>query len=326
MGWTWTWGEALYHYFGPLATFLFAVTVARIVWVNRRGVTDAALLLGLVLAVSQFLWYGGAGRLWHVPGYLLLSFALMATFTFETVLIACRRVAEAARQLPQFPVHLQRVVLPVLVVVVATVLVSDRWYVPVSWAVDQHAASRSTVRAANEWAIDNRVRPGAVIVHDDLAYFDRARFANATLFGGVLTWPAVDNRDPDYVVLSESLFGAEWMQNLIAKQRLARNNPDPFNVRLYQDLLATKAPGPTRVPGVRLDGVVRPAEQAVSQQASRVAGLAAACDGARLCNLGIVDLGKELSRVADLERRLGALAQGGDEPLVGPELRIYRFH
>jgi hypothetical protein len=112
------------------------------------------------------------------------------------------------------------------------------------------------------------------------------------------------------------------MQNLIAKQRLARRDPEPFNVHLYQDLLPTRTPGPTKIPGISLAGVVRPAEGTISEQRSFVAGLADVCDGT--CDLGIVDVGAELGRVADLERRLRALGHPGDEPLIGPELRIYR--
>lgn len=315
-----TWAQALYDYVGPVGAALVAIAVGRALWVNWGKVRDPALLLAVVLSVSQFLWYGGAGKLWHVPGYLLLSIALMAVLAFETLLVAARGLLSRAAGLTRRAATVQRVGWIATVVVVATVLATGRWYVPASWAVEQYTATQSSVRAANDWAIDHGVPSGEVIVFDDLAYFDRQRFPNAKLQGGVLTWRAVDDLDPGYIVLSSSLFGADWMQNLIATQRLARRNPNPFNVSLYQDLLATKTLGPTKVPGIELEGIVRPV---AARSSSRIGGWASACSGAALCDLGLVDLGHELSLAAAIERRVRALGSSGDEPLVGPELRIF---
>jgi hypothetical protein len=319
-----TWAEALYDYLGPVAAALVALTALRAAAGILRRRTDAALVLALVLAVSQFLWYGGAGRLWHVPGYLLLSFGLLAVLSFETVFRALRRgvplVARAARS----PAA-GRAAWALAVAVVAVTVASDRWYVPASWAVEQHTLSRSTIRAANEWAVEHGVRGDAVIVYDDLAYFDRSRFPRARMNGGVLTWRTADELDPSYIVLSASLYGADWMQNLIRTQRLPRRDPDPFNVSLYQDLLATSTPGPTRAPGVELAAVIRSGgPRLFAAQPSRVEPLADGCERVPVCDLGVVDLGEELGRAADLERRVRALAGPADQPLVGPELRVFR--
>ena len=109
----------------------------------------------------------------------------------------------------------------------------------------------------------------------------------------------MEKRRPDYIVLSSSLFGAGWMQNLIASQRLEREDPDPFNVRVYQDLLPTNSPGPTHVLGIALAGVVRPT------------GPSSTCSGVLDCADAVV-------------RRLRSLASEHERPLVGPEIQIYR--
>lgn len=319
-----TWAETLYEYVGPIAAVLVAMTVARALWTSRRGVSDPALLLGVVLSLSQFLWYGASGKLWHVVGYLILSFGLMAVFAFETLLLGVRKLLALARRLPRRVELVQRLAWVATVVVVAVLLASGRWYVPASWAVEQYALSQSTVRAANDWAIRTHVDRDAVIVFDDLAYFDPERFPNAKLHGGVLTWPVVESRDPDYIVLSGSLFGASWMQNLIARQRFERRNPDPFNVRLYQDLLAAKSPGPTKVPGIELERIIRPAPAgSAAQETPLFADLSNACARRAICDLGVVDLRLELALAAALEQRLRVLTRDGGEPLSGPELRIF---
>jgi hypothetical protein len=189
----------------------------------------------------------------------------------------------------------------------------------VSWAVDQYTIKHSTVRQANAWALAEHVNPKSRIVFDDLAYFDRRQFPNAHLFGGVLTWPAVERLRPDYIVLSSSLFDADWMQKLIGKQRLARFDPDPYNVHLYQDLLTAKKPGPTKVHGIALVKILQPDPPI---EPSRLLDLASECNA--LCDLKIVNLRTELDLAGSVEQRVRALSDTGDTALSGPELRIYR--
>jgi hypothetical protein len=313
-----TWGKALYEYIGPIGASLVVLTIGRVVWANWRKASDTTLTLGVVLCLSQFLWYGAAGKLWQVVGYLLLSFGLMAVFAFETLFLAARKLLAAASRLrPSAPI--ERVGLSLIVAVVAAAFVAERWYTPVSWAIGQHESSRSTVRAANDWAVEHKIRSSSVIVFDDLAYFDRQRFPNARLHGGVLKWSDVEQAKPDYIVLSSSLFGAAWMKNLIATQRLGRQNTTPFNVRLYQDLLATRSPGPTRVPGIELEAIVR---SATAPRRARLTELADACRSASLCDLAGID--KQLIEAAGVEEQLRALAGSENQLLVGPELRIFR--
>jgi hypothetical protein len=314
----WTWSDAIYRYVGFVGAALVALAVGRCILLLVRRRLDAPLMLATVLALSQFLWYGSAGKLWLVPGYLLLSFGLMAVFAFETLFEAVRA---ALRTLGPARLHVQRAGFGVTIAVVALLLVAWRWFTPADWAVGQYTASHSTVRAANNWAITHHVDPNAVIVFDDLAYFDRNRFPRAHLNGGVLTWKIARTWKPNYIVLSSSLYRADWMQNLIAKQHLGRSNPDPFNVRLYQDLLARSRPGPTGIAGIDLEAVVRPSEpRAISWLAKAGRG----CQGSALCDLGPVDLGTDVVEAQSVASRVRALASADGRWLVGPELRIFR--
>jgi len=308
-----SWAKALYEYVGPVATVLVAAVVVRALWGLRKRIPDTTLNLALVLAASQFLWYGAAGRLWQVVGYLLLSMGLIAVFAFETLILGARKLFSLRSGTW---LHRHGVALTVALAAVALVLV--RWYTPASWEADQYASSRSTVRDANAWAIAQHLSPKTRVVYDDLAYFDHSRFPNARLQGGVLTWPAVDRERPDYIVLSSSLFGAAWMQNLIAEQRLARGDPDPFNVHLYQDLLPTQTPGPTAARGVDLETVIR---STAREPDSRLHSWANSCSGSSLCDASGLD--GQLGHVADIEQRIADLA-GDRSPIVGPELRIFR--
>jgi hypothetical protein len=320
-----TWTETLYDYLGPVATTLLALTVVRTIWVNRRGIADPDPVLALTLGAALFLWYGTSVEVWHIIGYLVVGYALLSVFAFETLFAGVRRGVELARRLPRHGVGVQRVAWVAIVAAAAVVLAGERWLVPASWAVTQYSLSHDTVRTANEWALAHDVPGDATIVNDDLAYFDPERFPNARLHGGVLTWNAIEILKPQYVVLSQSLWGAAWMQELIETQKETRKDPDAFNVRLYQDLLPTTRPGPTRVPGFELAGVIRATgAETIARQQSRIEGAGNACDGPLVCNLGVIDLKPHLYAAAGLERRIRALALDGREPLTGPEIRIYR--
>jgi hypothetical protein len=71
-----------------------------------------------------------------------------------------------------------------------------------------------------------------------------------------MTWGSVFAQDPQYLVLSSSLYAAPWVANLRRTQHLARLDPEPFSGRLYQDLLANDEPGPTKVQGVELMKII----------------------------------------------------------------------
>jgi hypothetical protein len=82
-----TWFTELRTSLGPTAFILLLLALAR-AFINGVRRTDPMLVLGTVLAVSQFLWFASTGKLWHVLGYLILAIGIMAVFAFETVMKA----------------------------------------------------------------------------------------------------------------------------------------------------------------------------------------------------------------------------------------------
>lgn len=107
----------------------------------------------------------------------------------------------------------------------------------------------STYFALNKWAA-SALPPKAKILFDDLAYFDPKIFPNAKMNGGVLTWSHIFRSEPEFVVISSSLYDAAWYQELRRTQHLAELDSNPVSVRLYQDLLASDNLGATKVQGV----------------------------------------------------------------------------
>ncbi len=151
-----TWTEDIYHYIGLLAAALVVLTVGRAVWSVFRRTSDHLLTLGVVLAMSQLVWYGIAGRLWHVVGYLILSFGVIALFAFETVLIGVRKLVSRAPRLRE-SARAQRVAWGSAVVVLCGAVALERWYTPVDYALELYASGRSSIRATNDWAIEQHV-------------------------------------------------------------------------------------------------------------------------------------------------------------------------
>ena len=212
-----------------------------------------------MLSLSQLLWYGGFGRLWIILGYMLVAFGLMAVLAFDTAIVVLQRLAQRGSWLPA-----NNLVGPKLatatVVSIAVLLGAPRVLQSATTTLSSASFSNSTSAALNDWAMRNGVPRDARILYDDLAYFDPSLFPNAVMFGSPLNWNAVDERAPDYIVLSSSIYTAPYYRPLLEHQKLGRDDvEDGFNtatnsVRLYQDLLPYERFGPTRIGGHRLRG------------------------------------------------------------------------
>src|SRR5262249_827636 len=238
---------------------LLLATFVRAVAVNFRGVRDPLLVFATALAASQLLWFGLTSKVWIVVGYLILSIGLLSMLSFETLFVgflAVVRIAKFPRRLSETKVAKFVRALAILLIIVECI--NNRWYTTARTVADINLGQHSTVRAANAWAIAEDIPAKSRIVFDDLAYFDRARFPNAKMHGGILTWPVVELVEPDYIVLSSTLFNAEWAQHLRQTQKANRFDLDPYSMRLYQDLLGSDQPGPTQVPGIILVHIIRP--------------------------------------------------------------------
>ena len=248
----WSWITTLYEYIGPAASILVMATIARVaVGGFIANSSQRAFTLALVVSLSQLLWFGVAGKLWHVPGYLLVAFALMGVLCFDTAIVFCQRVLQIAfYYLPsgrKIAAGLgTATILAAAIPLGAPLLIN----ITMRGNLDLMLYRQSTYLAMNDWATQGGVPHNAKILYDDLGYFDPNLYPNARTNGSVLTWSRVEQEDPEYIVLSSSIFEAPHYKSLIATQRLEPTDPYIFSVRLYQDLLPYQQPGPTKIPGI----------------------------------------------------------------------------
>lgn len=240
----WDWMTAIYAYIGPLGSVLALAGLMRAFLGGISTSRRRAHWLAAILSLSQVAYYGLLGKLWFVLGYLLVALALTAILALDCVIawlqcILSSLFARASRQIAAACVVLASLYLGTI-----SALAS------VNNVLALQLSRKSTVIALNDWATQGGMPPGARIVFDDVAYLDPKIFKNARMYGGVLTWSGVDTLDPEYIILSSSLYGSPHYAKLIETQRLAADDPNPYSMRLYQALLPTSVPGPTAAEGI----------------------------------------------------------------------------
>jgi hypothetical protein len=193
---------------------------------------------------------------------------------------------------------------------IAVLFADLRWYSLGYFVTRIYLTKKDTVIALNQWAMDGGIEEKSRVLYDDLAYFDPRVFPNVRMNGGVLTWPIVGVWSPNYLILSSSLYEAEWYQKLIKIDHRSRTDSHPFSMRLYQDLLPAEAPGRTSVPGVRLVKVIEPKIRLENPWAKT----------------GILrDVMRTARRIDDLVRAVREYRKSDSTGLVGPTLRIYEL-
>ncbi|MCC8967962.1 glycosyltransferase family 39 protein [Bradyrhizobium sp. Pear76] len=297
----WDWMKAIYDYVGPLGS---ALAVAGLLHGLSGGFSTTrkrALFLAAILSLSQIAYYALLGKLWVVVGYLLVALPLMAMLSFDFVVTWLRFILAKPFGRLARPITLTFVFLATLY------LGTDHVFA----LVNQTLALRhrdNTLLALNDWAAKGGIPPDARIVFDDLGYFDPKIFKNAKMYGGVLTWSGVNALDPEYIVLSSSLYGSPHYAKLIETQHLAADDPNPFSMLMYQALIPTPAPGPTAAEGITFVKEIAP-------ESSR----AKASSPAHLTPWRSLE-----ARVRSSLALLEGIWQPIDKPRVGPTLKIYK--
>ena len=302
------WFNAVRSNVGNVACAVAGLAVIYALWTARDPRRDPAPLLAVVIALSQLLWFGSASKVWTVVGYLLVGIGLVALFALEAIAILARRLLPATL-IPGW-------VRTITVVLLGAWILIPRGIEQTNTALELHRWRHSTVMALNRWASEGHIPPKSAVVFDDLAYFDPKLFAKTRMHGGVLTWHVIPHYTPDYLVLSGSLYDAAWYQTLRSTQSLEREDPYPFNVRLYQDLLTRNDPGPVMA-GIDLVKVMR------AQQPAFSSGGAVSSALHSLVSLPpLQPLASGLLRFFYLSEMLW---NPPAHPTIGPELRIFRF-
>jgi hypothetical protein len=259
-----TWYRVIVQTLGwPLVLALLAGVAWFLVQSIRLRRFDRPLTLALVLSAGNVLWYTGVGRFWVVLYYLLAALGLLSVFAGGLIAALGTRLKALGR-----PGAYAQGVLMAAVLVSLSLVAGRPEKAAVAWAAGVNPGSTPQVKLAT-WA-DHHVPGRASILFDDEAYFDPARFPTQATNAGVLRYVDVMAKRPDYFVLTDYPPDANWIMVKRKTQRFGRWNPDPYSVRLYQDLIdgnrSRYTPGPTPVPHIQLVKVAGlPREDKVGQ-------------------------------------------------------------
>jgi len=236
-----------------LGLFLSALACASLLWVFAnmlRGKASKALVLMALLAVSQILYFTLLSKVWVVVYYLILGFSLLA-------ILYAAMIKDAFDWLFRSAV-LQRAALLAVVVPVFAVLLVQRGATSVELVGKEYLRENSTVAQLNSWAESYGLSPDAKVVWDDIAYLDPDTYPNGKMHGGLMRWFDLRFYDPDYVVLSSSIYESSWWARQIQEQTFARDSQEQLSVRLYQDFLGTNTGGVPAYQWIEEVGVVAP--------------------------------------------------------------------
>lgn len=327
-----SWAQTMLDYVGPIGTCLVGLVVIRGL-LSAFGRLDRTLVLAIILAASQFFWFALTGKLWHVVGYLLVAFGIMALFSFETVMVLWRYLLDnATRYLPAAlagpKVARSRLATLVPMVGILGGLLHAGALQPIDYALQLHLGRRDNVYALNRWANGGGIPSGSRVLFDDLAYLDPDKVPHVRMRGGILTWPFVDDFEPQYLILSGSLYASPNLTALLNGPKLERTDTNSYSMRLYQDLLATTKPGSTEVPGVELVNILATAKQSDDLQAIIEEATAGSTARQRIA-AGIARTALAVKPYAGYwSQTIGRAAQAispRSEAVVGPELRVFRF-
>jgi hypothetical protein len=274
------WLAALWEYLGiPLSLLtLHGFAGTAVCW--ARGDQAKPFVLSALLALSCVAWYSTMIRLWVCVPYLLTALAL---FYVLGAVFAARGIA--CLQAQGRPGYLAGA----LVIVIATgSILSTRGIDLATAVVYAHQLDQTTGVLVGRWAEEN-LPHDSKILFDDAAYFDPTVFPNAVLHNGLMTYGALEAKQPDYFLLSGSIYEAPHYVELRKTQAFTRGKEGNFSVLLYQDLLDRDGS-----PEVRLIHVIRPKKPMPSNW---------------------------LEQVVALTRQ----ALGVDTVIQGPEIRVYQY-
>jgi hypothetical protein len=240
----WNWITAIYDHIGPLGSALAVAGLVRALLGGLSTPGQHARFLAAILSLSLIAYYALLGKLWIVLGYLLLALALTAVLALDCAIVWLQFI------LSNVFAHASRRIAVASVTLASLYLGTSAGLASVNAALALHLSRKSTLIALNDWATKGGLPPNARIVFDDLAYLNPKIFKNARMYGGVLTWSGVTALDPEYIILSSSLYGSPHYAKLIKTQHLAADDPNPYSMLMYQALVPTSAFGPTAAEGI----------------------------------------------------------------------------
>lgn len=230
------WLSAFYQHFGATLSIVLAGGFFWGIFRAATGKLTKPQSLALCLAASQFLWFATTSNVWVILGYCMLAYSILAIFAVDALVHFVRFLSTS-----NFP-RPARLATTGAIAIVLTWHMTDRVFASTSYILGQHLRTNSTVVELDRWARKAGIPREARIIWDDIAYLDPEKFPNATMHGGLLTWNAIRYIEPDYVILSSSIYHSAWYAKLISEQNRTREDNYVYNVRLYQDFLGRRGP------------------------------------------------------------------------------------
>ena len=235
------WLQDLSGHFGPFILLASWAGIALVCFQALLRKLQWPMLLALVLGASQLGWYAFFGALWVELGYMLCTFAIIGLFFGKFLQDICHLVARISL--------VGRPIAACVGALVMLAVIGERWWETAAAALEYRLTESKSVVQIGRWA-EAHIDPQARILWDDTAYFDPAKFPNGRMFGDLLKYNDLYERQPDYIVLSASMYDARHYAELLKTQHFTMQNEGPYSVRLYQDLLNTEKPGTMASPGI----------------------------------------------------------------------------
>ena len=194
-----SWVYALWNHCGAL--LMSAALGSIIVIIGTIVVTKKIpwpLILVFVLGLSQLLWFAILNKLWVVVAYLFTTVGMIALLSGASVGTVCGVVARSG--------SIGRIVAGIIAGLAILLSGSGRWFNIAQSAVNYRAMDFNSFIQIGRWAANGNLPSNSRILWDDIAYFDRERFPNGHMLGGLLTYNNLHERQPEYIVLSASMY------------------------------------------------------------------------------------------------------------------------
>ncbi len=302
-----------------LGLVLTVLACASLLWVLvrvLRGAGARAFLLIAVLAVSQILYFTLLSKVWVVVYYLMLGLSLLAILYAAMIKDLFDRLFQN--------VNVRRVALLVLVAPVFALLLAQRSASGVGLVAKEYLRDNSTVTQLSTWADGHGLNAEDKVVWDDIAYLDPYTYPNGQMHGGLMRWFDLRFYDPDYVVLSSSIYDSAWWSKQIQEQSLERDSTEPLSVRLYQDFLGASTDGVPAYKWVEDVGTIAPTAPPPAYNASE------SSIHRVLAKVPIVgpSLASEYAVFRSAVQQISRMAlniSGDRRDITGPTLRIFRI-
>ena len=231
-----TWLTDTYQYLGKTVSWIVILTLVSSLFqlfkmkFTKKG--EIAFLFIIILIFSNFLWHGMISSYWAPIQYLIPSMALIGTLFG----IQMSNILEKFKQYHSFTLSClgNLFIISITIVMFIYPLDQPRWFSAVRYGLQRINLNYWTALEIGRWAAQH-IPPNSRIQHDGFVYLDPVLFPNQNMGSNVIQYNRILKYRPDYIILTD--WKNNWVEGKINTQRFEQCNPDPYSVRLYQDLI-----------------------------------------------------------------------------------------